>query len=199
MSELRLMPPPARQALLGDLQNRISDVVPGWRPLARNVLGNEARIDFVGTDPSGRVVIVFVGEPGEDLALVARGLAQATWVRARLRDWAQLAPERGLRTDQDVRIQLLCPRFGAESVAAARAVGAERIGLAMYRFVRNSTGVEPLLELLLEDGEDEPLPAPAPGTPPARRSVPATAASAFRSGLSDADLGLSADEQSDLE
>ena len=47
MSEIRLTAPPGRDALLAELEQRIRDVVPGWRLLARNVLGNEARIDFV--------------------------------------------------------------------------------------------------------------------------------------------------------
>jgi hypothetical protein len=189
------MPPPGREALLAGLLDRIRDVVPGWRLLARDILGNESRIDFVGTEPAGRVVVVLAGEPGEDLALVARGLAQGAWVEARLGDWAQLAPDRGLRVDRGVRIQLLCPQFGAEALAAARAVGTERMGLARYRFVRNGAGAEPLLEFLFDDGADEPLPEPA-RRPRDEADAPA---SPFRSGLTDADLGLTPEEQSELD
>jgi hypothetical protein len=91
MAELALTALPPRAELLRQLRPRIDELAPGLRVVAEGLLGSETRIDFVGVEASGRVVLVIVGTAEDDLALVARALAQKAWVEARLRDWRQLA------------------------------------------------------------------------------------------------------------
>jgi hypothetical protein len=82
LSDLRLCPPPPRDDLLRQLRLRIGALAPGLRLLAEGLLGAGSRIDFVASEPDGQVVLVMVGEEGDDLALLARGLAQKTWAEA---------------------------------------------------------------------------------------------------------------------
>ena len=189
MSELALVAPLPRAELVGLLRARIGHAVPGARLLAEGILGEGGRIDLVAVDPAGGVVLVLVGEPGQDLELVARALAQRAWVEARLGDWAQLAPDLGLRSDTRARVCLLCPSFGAEATAAARALGPQVVRLVRTRCVRGESGeVQVLLE---HEGFDDIPDAPPEPTPP---SGPA-----FRTGLTDADLGLDDEEHAAFE
>ena len=186
-------------------------MIPGWRPLAEAVLGIESRIDFVGLEANGRVVIILVGEPGDDLELVSRGLAEAEWVKARLADWLQLAPDLPIKIHHGVRAQLLCSAFRPEARAAARALGPSRMGLASYRWVQNGSQLEPLVEILLDDQEAQHI---APEPAPIRQEDPLAASEtptrqpeesaqeglpAFRSKLDDDDLGLTTDELAEFE
>ena len=185
MPELSLTAPPPRDELLPRLRQRLPEAVPGLRVVAEGVLGAEATIDFVGLDPDGRVTLVLVGGEGQDLELLARALAQRAWVTPRLRDWQQLAPELGVRSEAGVRVVLLCPEFRPACEAAARSLGAEAPVLVRYRCVRNGAGIEALVE------------------PRGARALTAGAATgrraeelpAFRTGLTDADLGLSPEER----
>jgi hypothetical protein len=82
----------------------------------------------------------------------------------------------------------MSPGFSAETRAAARSLGESAPRLIVYRCVRNGAGVETLLEPAAETSETPaPLPSPAPESAP------------FRTGLSDADLGLSPAERSEFE
>ena len=201
MPELSFAPAPPRDELLRQLRQRLPEALPGLRWVATDVLGEGARIDFVGVGDDGHVALVLVGDAGEDLALVARALAQRAWLEPRLRDWIQLAPDLGLRPEAGVRVLLLCPAFGSESRSAARALGESAPMLVSYRCVRNGAGVEPLL--------DAPDPAPAlPGragaSEMARPSRPETspagaAPSGFRTGLTEADLQIRLEEGRELE
>ncbi len=178
---------PPRADLLRQLRPRIDGLVPGLRVVAEGLLGAEARVDFVGVEASGRVVLVIVGTDEEDLALVGRALAQRAWVEARLRDWLQLAPGLGVRPEAGVRVWLLAPRFGAESLTAARAAGG--IALGIYRCVRNGGG-EP--DAFLEPlWEETAVGAPA--------STLARAPAQFRTGLNDAELGLTMAERREFD
>lgn len=189
MSELRLVTPPPRAELLSLLRARLGHAVPGARVVAEDVLGEESRIDLVAVDPTGAAVVVLVGDAGDDLELVGRGIAQRAWVEARLRDWRQLAPGLGLRPEAGVRICLLCRDFRAETRAAARALGAERLTLIRYRCV---AGVGGDLAVLLEHAVFE---AAGDASPPGTEPPAAT----FRTGLTDADLGLTDAERSAFE
>jgi len=187
LPDLALTPLPPRADLLRQLRPRIDEIAPGLRVVAEGLLGAETRVDFVGVEASGRVVLVIVGTAEDDLALVARALAQRAWVEARLRDWRQLAPGLGVRPEAGVRVWLLAPRFRTESLAAARAAGG--ISLATYRCVRNGdVGSDALLEAVCDPGEVD-APATAAGRAPAQ----------FRTGLNDAELGLTADERREFD
>ena len=122
LPEMRLLTPPPREELLRSLGQRLGDVAPGWQPLASGILGADARIDFVGIQPGGRLTAVLVGRADEDLALVARGLAQAAWLDARIPDWLQLSRDLAVRPDLPAQVVLLCPAFRPEAMAAARSV-----------------------------------------------------------------------------
>lgn len=175
-------PPDERRRALRD---SLGTLVAGWRPLARDVLGVESRIDWVGRDGEGRCVIVLIAEAGEDLGLLAHGLAQREWVSARLADWAQLAPEAGLRPDAGVGVLLVAPSFSLATRAAVRSVGDSGMRLAQLRFVENGAGTAPLLELV--DAESSGA---------IRHPLDAAG---FRSGLSAADLDLTPEERAEFE
>ncbi len=181
--------PPPSEELGRALRRQLERSEPGLRFVAQGLLGAGSRIDGLGIDAAGRALLLLIGPAGEDLALVARGLAQRAWVEARLPDWQQLAPGLGLRSDQRPRLALLCPAFGEEARAAAAALGSEAPLLLSFRCLRDGQGQ---LELLLDA---------APEELPDREVAPAHsgARAAFRSGLSDEDLGLSPEERSDFE
>jgi len=221
LPEMRLTSPPPRAELLQGLALRLGDAAPGWRPLAENILGAGSRIDFVGLAPGGRLTAVLVGNAHEDLELVARGVAQRDWLSARIPDWLQLSTDLAIRPDLDVQAVLLCPAFRPEAIAAARALG-DGLRLATYRWVQSSGRAEPLIEILMapdnDDSSDawdpvfEPVAVPTPRR--ARAAAPTTPAQSpsqpgpkqrdaqpesFRTGLSDEDLGLTAEELAELE
>lgn len=197
MPDLRLIAPPPRDELVVQLRGRLGHAVPGLRVLAERLLGADSTIDFVALDPTGRVVLILVGDRDEDLELIARGLAQRAWVSARLRDWTQLAPNLGLEPDAGVRVVLACPAFGIEASAALRALGSGVMSAVTYRCVQAGVGFEVLLEHPFAM-DPEPAGEPLSTTrPPATHSQ--NGPGSFRTGLSDADLGLTPEERSEFE
>lgn len=156
------------------------------RVIAEDVLGAESRIDWVAVGPDGETLLALLGEPDRDLELVARGLAQRAWVEARLPDWLKLAPDLGVRPELGVAVLLLCPAFGPEALAAARALGPGRVALASCHFAPDG----PELRAFLEPIEL--------GTP-ASAQIQAPTRADFRTGLTDEDLGLSTDEHTSFE
>jgi len=164
--------------------------VPGLRLVAEGILGADSRIDFVGVDAERRLTLVLVGQPDEEFALLGRALAHRAWVEARLGDWLQLAPELGVRPEAGVALLLMSPGFTPEAEAAARSLGEAAPRLAVFRCVRNGAGVE----ALLEPTRRRPDRPEQPPSPPAAAPVPA-----FRTGLTDADLGLGPDERAEFE
>jgi hypothetical protein len=186
LAELRLADSPPPDQRRRALRDALGTLIPGWRPLAENVLGADARIDWVGRDGQGRCTIALVAPAGGDLSLVAEGLAQRAWVAARVGDWAQLAPDAGLQVGGEVVAVLLAPEFRPAAVAAARAGGGPGLRLATLRFVENGTGIATLIEAI---GEVSP-----PREVSARES-----AAGFRSGLSAAELDLTPEERAEFE
>ena len=191
MPDLRLISPPPRDDLAEKLRDRLSHAVPGSRIVAEGLLGAASRVDFVSVEPGGRIALVLVGDHDEDLELVGRGLAQRAWVAARLADWIQLAPHLELRHDAPVRVVLLCPEYSPETRAAIDALGPEVMVGVVYRCVQNGTGSEVLLEHLA-------LPAPS-AAPPREEATGPTGGGTFRTGLGDADLGLTPEELREFE
>ena len=161
---------------------------PPLRVLAEGVLGADSPIDLVAVDPRGRIVLVLIAEGPDDAGLLTRGLAQRAWVEPRLRDWLQLGPELEISASAPVVAALLSPTFAPETRAAADVLGADVVELWSCRCVRNGSGVAVLLE---------PLTARGGRTPEAPGASPSPAA--FRSGLSEEDLGLAPEEIRDFE
>jgi hypothetical protein len=162
------------------------------RVIAEELLGADATIDWVAVDAQGQVVVVLLGHAGRELELIAAGVAQRAWVRARLRDWLKLAPNLGLEPEAKVRLLLIGAAFEGTARHAAAALG-DGVELWSYRCVGNASGVDVLLERVW--GDPAPHPSPCPGS----RSTNAGTSSPFRSELSDAKLGLSAAERAELE
>lgn len=202
MSELRLSEAPPRPQLLHAVAVDLHQQVPGFRRLAEEILAEESRIDLVGVAGDGAAVLVSVGEADDALTRLGRLLAQRRWLEPRLADWLKLAPSLGIRLELPIRIVLVCPRFGGEVRAAAAAIDADGLQLVRYRGIRNGSGVDLLLE---PDRADEPV-APETGTgsqpllpgPEPSDHVP-SASPGFRTGLSDADLDLTAAERAEFE
>ena len=158
------------------------------RVIAEDVLGAESRIDCIAVGPDGETLLILLGETGRDLELVARGLAQRAWVEAHLPDWLKLAPELGMRPELGVAVLLLCPSFGPEALAAARALGPGRIALASCHFAPDGQELRAFLT---------PIELGSPQASAAEPTAPARAE--FRTGLTDDDLGLSSDENTSFE
>lgn len=175
MSELRVAPPPPRADLLRSLRAALGRRGRPLRVLAEDLLGLDRRIDLLACEPDGRPVLVLLGEEGEDLELVADGLAQRAWLAPRLADHAKLAPDLGLATDVVPALLLVAPAFGPRARAAAES--ADPITLVRCRFV-SAEGNGPA-GILLET--ERPAGPDAAG--PGRR-----VRSRFRTGLRDADL-----------
>jgi hypothetical protein len=170
---------------------RLHRIVPGYRAVAEDLLADASRIDLFGVAGDGQAVIALIGGPGDDLILVARALAQREWLAPRLADWRKLAPGLGL-ADAPVRALVLCSEFGSEARAAAGAV-APGIALVSWRYLRNGSDADLLLEPL---GPAAPA-GPEPAAEPDRRAP--EPASRFRSGLSESDLGLTAAERAEFD
>jgi len=184
LSEVELTAAPSRARLIERLRPRLGELVHGLHLIAEGLLGAESKIDFVGVEPTGRVVLILLGEPGEDLQLVGRALAQRAWVEPRVRDWIQLAPDIAARPGAGVRVLLLCPDFCAQTEAAVASLGNAVISLARYRCLRNGAD----LHLLFEAHPQSPPAGPVEMVLPP-----------FRTGLTDEDLGLTDEERSALE
>jgi hypothetical protein len=192
---------PPRGELIPQVASRLGDLVPRCRTLAENLLGAGSRIDFVVADPEGRAALVLVADPGEDLAAVARGIAQRAWVQARLTDWLQLAPDLGVRPEAGIGVWLVCDSIQAETREAVEALGPDGPRLATYRAVRSAAGLAVLLE---PHGSAGPLGEPARAgnpspEPQAEIDEAAIALPPFRTGLRDSDLGITPLERSELQ
>jgi hypothetical protein len=187
--DLRLAEPPRRSQLVEGLRARLSEVVPALRLIAEGVLGANSSIDFVGVEPTGRVVLILVGEKDDDLELIARAIAQRAWVEPRIRDWIQLAPNLGLRPGAGVRVVLLCPSFRHETEAAAAALGDQTVSLVRYRYLLNGGNLEIFIEPI-----DRKVALESTPPKPDRSGLPA-----FRTGLNHEDLGLTAEEYVEFE
>jgi len=190
LSELRAAPPPPRSELLTALSARLPGVIPGFRALATDLLADSSRIDVFGVTDDGVAVLALIGDAGDDLVLLARALAQREWLAPRLADWLKLAPDLGLRSGEPVRAVVLCPSFGPEVRAALRSLEPGAVELVAWRFLRNGSDADLLLDPL----------CPAPASPgPAVRPGELESPSSFRTGLSERDLGLSDAERAEFE
>jgi hypothetical protein len=184
------------------LRQEFERMQPPLRTLAEDILAEGSRIDLVTLDPLGAVVVVLLADRGEDLAGFTRAQAQVSWVRDRIPDWRQLAPERVLASE--VHGLLLCPDFQPETLAAAR-IGQATVRLARYRDPDDTSYgrlVEPIAvqqqpsEAVLpptRTAEPSATPPPEGGATWGARE-PFSPPGEFRSGLSELDLQLSHEE-----
>ncbi len=181
MSE-RVPQPPARVGLRERLRAGLAELGPPLRLIAEALCGEEEElIDWVAAEPDGRAVVGLL-EPGEAGAtLLTDGLTQRAWVAARLGDWLKLAPGLGLRPELRPRLLLVAADFGRRLRVAAREADAGGIWLVRFRDgAQGGVGLERLA------ASDPPAAAAPPGDAPG--------SAGFRTGLTDADLGLAATE-----
>lgn len=136
--------------------------------IAEQLLGLDARIDFVARDRSGQVVLVFLAESGADLATLANALAQCAWTEPRVADWLKLAPGLELRPESGVRALLLASELDPRTLAAARSLERPEVALGVCRCIHRGPELEVQIDLL-----ESPAPT-RPVTPIASR---------FRTGL----------------
>lgn len=173
-----------------DVRAYLTRQAPPWQILAENLdTGRTAGIDFVALDAAGDLVVVLVGQAGEDLELLTLGLAQASWVESQVPTWRQLAPTLALGPATRVRALLVGPDFGEEARAAARRLGSQ-IELLRARGVRNGVQGGLLFETLVAPGPRPETEEPSAASPPDLD---------FRSGLTAEDLRLTAEEQREFE
>ena len=146
--------PEVRRALLG-----LSDPLD---LLAEDILGLDARIDWIARDPWGGVTLVRWAAPGADLAALADLVAQRAWLAPRLSDWHQLAPERRLDPERAPSGLLLGLRFDPRTHAAAATLAPP---IEVGRWMR----IDGKPRIWLANGPepwDEPLPAATTGAAP---------------------------------
>ncbi|HME72337.1 MAG TPA: hypothetical protein VKM54_21090 [Myxococcota bacterium] len=191
MAELQLLGSLPQAELHERVRARMAEFGGALRVIAEDLLGADTTIDWIAVDGQGQVAVVLLGQAGRELELIATGVAQRAWVSARLKDWLQLAPNLGLRPEAKVRLLLIGTAFDGTARQAAAALG-EALELWTYRCVRNGAGVDVLLERVSG--------GPAPHSSGFRSHSPAPpTTSAFRSDLSDAQLGLSPAERAEFE
>jgi hypothetical protein len=91
-------------------------------------------------------------------------------------------------------VLLLCPAFTSQTRAAAQAIGSDAMALAVLRCVEDGSGFEVLVEHVVADESA----ADAVSRHPGPRAAPAEP-EPFRTGLSEADLGLTPEERREFE
>ena len=185
------------------LRQALRRTSPGWRVVAEGFLGATSPIDLLAIGEAGELICIraTAEDAGDPVArLLASGLSDLGWITPRVADFQKLAPELGLRPLAPPRLQLFAPDFDAEVLAAVEHVsgllGDDRLGLSRYRALRQQGQLTLLLEPLKAGGPSERLrpvtlgpAAPTPATDPASSSlVDPPSPSAFRTGLTDADL-----------
>ena len=145
--------------------------------IAEDVLGEEdGVIDWVAAAPDGRAFVVLVANRTGDAALLQAGLVQRAWVEARIPDWRKLAPTLAVREEPPARVLLIARDFDRTTRIAAREAAGAAIVLARWRLA-GTTGEVDLERVEPECRVARDHPAPA-----------RQAASAFRTGLRDADF-----------
>ena len=189
MAELS-MAPEARSDWLRGIAKRLPEVLPGFRVVADDWLAEHSRIDLLGV-AEGAAVVVDFAEPGRSLETLARTLAHIQWAKPRLGDWRKLAPDVGFSAGAQVRGVLVGPELEAEALAAIAALPEDAVLPVRAHWVGGDVWLE-----TPTGREPEPRIAAvrAPQVEPA-----ASGPSPFRTGLTDADLGLSPAERADLE
>lgn len=192
--------PGARAIWLRGIAKRLPEVVPGFRVLASDWLADRSRIDLLGT-AGGAAVVVGFADRGHELETFGRLLAHIHWVRPRLGDWLKLAPELGFSAGAPVSGVLAGPDLDPEVLAAVEALPAGLVTPIHTRWVGGDVWLEAPTRPI------EPTETLPPRSTPTSRVAPSPDASVnadpgpspFRTGLTDADLGLSPTERAELD
>lgn len=181
------------------LRQALRRTCPGWRVVAEGFLAATTPIDLLAIGDRGELICLraATSEPADGGArLLARALSDLAWLAPRVEDLHKLAPELGLRPLAAPRAGLFAPAFDSEVLGAAAHVGdllgRDRLTLNRYRALRQQGQLTLLLEPLGPGAPRTPFTAPEdlPIAPPSRSAplVDPPSPSAFRTGLTDADL-----------
>jgi len=220
---------PQRPELRRAVRHQLRSWDPSLQILAEDFLACESTIDLLAVGGEGELVSIRIGGPGEDAALLTRSLSDLAWLRPRTRDLRTLVPGLGIEASADARSILLCPDFGGETRAAIEIFPSDSVQLMLYRCYRHRGQLGVILEPQEQktpsrhqapEGEERPhrrssrsletTPDPCFGQgatvsgPIERREGPdallnLAPTSDFRTGLTDADLRLDAEENHGLE
>lgn len=211
---------PDRRTLRRTIRHELRRLDPSIRVVAEDLLTETTTVDLVGRGARGELVAIRIGRGGDDDRLLTGLLADRTWLTPRLVDWCKLAPELDLDPDAGVRGLLVCPDFRRETCSAATLLPEQAIGLIRYHCLPRQHGrwavllesvkLDPPIHRPSPDtiSDCDPLPDPADDRPvapagsdsrppPLDPSPPADgrrpSSSAFRTGLTDADLRPASD------
>lgn len=202
MAELEWQGPIEPGSLRRALRQALRRTSPGWRVVAEEFLAATTPIDLLAIGESGELICIRATEPDaedEGARQLASAISDLSWLAPRIADLHKLAPQLGLSPLAQPRVELFAPEFAPDVAAAvehlSRLLGQDRIGLARYRPLRH----QGQLTLLLEPVKSElaawtsprsgaHTPPPTSTAPPARILVDPPSPSAFRTGLTEADL-----------
>lgn len=180
------------------LRQALRRTSPDWRVVAEGFLAATSPIDLLAIGARGELIGLRAAASGpvDGARLLARALSDLAWLTPRIEDFHKLAPELGLRPLAPPCVALFAPDFDAEVLGAAThlsgLLGPDRIALTRYRALRQQGQLTLLLEPVGEQAPRTaaPLPDDLPIAPPRPSSplVDPPSPSAFRTGLTDADL-----------
>lgn len=207
MAELEWQGPIEPGSLQRALRQALRRAAPGWRVVAEGFLGLSTPIDLLAVGESGELICVRASTGAGDGALeeaggaglLASAVADLGFLGPRIEGLSRLAPELGLSPLAPPRAHIFAPGFDPEVVAAAEhlatLLGDDRLGLSRFRALRQ----QGQLHLLLDPLKSGPAPRSHGAHRPRVEAEPATprltdppSPSAFRTGLTDADLRVGA-------
>ena len=202
MAELEWQGPIEPGSLRRALRQALRRTSTGWRVVAEEFLAATTPIDLLAIGESGELICIRATEPDADdggARQLASAISDLSWLAPRISDLHKLAPELGLSPLALPRVALFAPEFAPDVAAAAehlsRLLGRDRIGLARYRPLHHQGQLTLLLEPVKSEfaARTSPrssahTPPPTSTAPPARTLVDPPSPSAFRTGLTEADL-----------